>query len=303
MGNPSRACGTKKEDGCYGEGPEAMDGGVLRIWTWVLGDGINNVIPLNIPPLIMVVCNPAATLAARELVKTRTPVFVKIKAHGRLPFDPDVVYGKLLAKTKNMGVVDHVGKDNYSAYSFAKETIWHGPSRKIPPQLGRELADIIWRYGPIPMLFTHDRMPVFDSHDHLERCVDIVADCYENTSPIDPDNMAWIPTWEEDDWSQYVTTSNDGSTHILVPILAALHEIERNWPAHQEDEKYIVAREFFKTVRMMEQPFGLSWLAKVTYTADEEGQYNESARQQMDVYGDRVINFLDLADLKVKEDE
>ena len=70
MGNPSRGCGTKKEDGCYGEGPEEAEGGILRGWSWVLGDGINNVIPLNIPPLIMVICNPAATLAARELVKT-----------------------------------------------------------------------------------------------------------------------------------------------------------------------------------------------------------------------------------------
>ena len=290
--NPSRGCGQKADGACYGEGPEESEGGILREWTWVLGNGIDDFIPLNIPPLVMVVCNPAATIAARELVKAQHPTFIKIAALEN--YDPGTVYDQMKTRTKNIGVADHVGKDNYSAYSFARETLWHGPSRKIPPQLGKELAQIIWNNGPIPMLFTHDNMPVFDDFRHLEECVDFVAACLEDTAPIDPDGMEWVPTWEMSGWSQYTTTPDDGSNHILVPILSVLGELATNWMSHKNDAPYQEARDFFKTVRVVEQPFGMSWLGKVTYTADEEGQYSDDAKEVKKAFTDKVVDFINL---------
>lgn len=289
----SRGCGEKTYDSAYVEGPDEGAGGMLRRWAWVLGNGYRDIITLKIPARIVVICNPAATIAAREFINTLDPVFHKIPFL-EPSYDVRAAYRRIAQKTKTVGVADHVGKDNYSAYSFASEVVRMGPSRKVPPQLASELAQIIWDSGPIPMLFTHDRMPVFNNPAQLEEAVDLAANCLEDLIPIDPDAMEWVPTWEMEGWSQYATTPDDGYDHVLVPILRVLGTIEKDWSDVKDDKRYQLARSFFSNIRMVEQPFGLSWMGKVTYTADQEGNYSDQAKRSMHIYGGSIINWLDL---------
>ena len=47
--NPTRGCGKKKHDAFYGEGGGFYSNGALNVWTWLLGDGIDNNVALEIP--------------------------------------------------------------------------------------------------------------------------------------------------------------------------------------------------------------------------------------------------------------
>ena len=60
---------------------------------------------------------------------------------------------------------------------------------------------------------------------------------------------------------------------------------------HQAPSNYDAAKEFFKNVSFVEQPFGLSWLTKVTYTLPDD--VLETQDSIFDIPG---INILDLAE-------
>ena len=67
MSNPARGCGKKKKDAFYAEGSIGA-GGSLHAKTWFLGDGIDNVIPVSLPPRKMMYGNIAATIASGEVI-------------------------------------------------------------------------------------------------------------------------------------------------------------------------------------------------------------------------------------------
>ena len=279
--NPERGCGTKKGDSCYGEGPGSREGGTLRPWTWLLGDGHTDFIAVKVPARIMIEINPAATIITRGIERSPHPVLQEIDA-----------YHDMLERTKRVGMADHVGADNYSPYSFVREVRLYGPSRRFPKSLAKVVAQKIWDNGPIPIMFTHNRMPVFDDHRHLERAVDILDAC--EGIDIDLDALRWAPTWEDPGWSQYTNTRSNGGDHILIPILRVIDAVENKWPLYQDSEAYSVAKNFFESVRFTEQAFGLAWLGKVTYTMPSEGELDESMTALQRDFSAKVVNFLDL---------
>jgi hypothetical protein len=131
--NPKRGCGTKVPGGFYAE-TEMSRGGVLNLWTWLLGDGLEGGINclLNIPPRRAIYGNLAASLVIGEFVGADVPM------EGIGIFDAlHEMFDGLRGRTADIALFDHVGSQYYTPWSFAQEVMAYGPSRRIPPALAR----------------------------------------------------------------------------------------------------------------------------------------------------------------------
>ena len=295
--NPERGCGTKTAGATYAEGPEESAGGVLNRWSYLLSDGYLDFMPISVPPRQMVIINPAATIYTRSLVKTVLPGFGE-RFEDKLASG----YTKLLKKTKNQGVADHVGEKYYSAHSFAQEIKHYGPSRRIPKSIAERLIEIIWQRGPIPMIFTHNRMPIFKGSEQVAQAVDHVRKClgHFSSGEYGTDWYEWGPTWRHEDWSQY-SDGYHGYNHVLVDVLELIHELDNNWRKRKKEPFFEEAKEFFTGLRYVEQAFGAAWLGRITHCADKDGNYDEDFLKMRDKHGGVMVNLIDLNELEEEE--
>jgi hypothetical protein len=281
--DPERGCGTKANDACYAEGGGFSAQGTLRPWTWLLGDGLVDNIYLKVPPRQIVVINPVATITLRSLIGSAWPF--------EIPEKQQALFNRLSEATKNVGVADHVGTKYYSPFSFATECIDLGPSRRISKDMAKELAEVVWKHGPIPMLFTHSRMPVFRHEENRARAFSLVKECYENDDEENWDQFDYLePTWLHKNWGMY-GENWAGHQHRTLPILTTLSIMDRAWKKVSDSESWNRFKMFFTNkdyVQFIEQPFGMSWLCKVSYTLDENGQADP---EMVDVPG---LNIIDL---------
>lgn len=280
--NPERGCGTKANDACYAEGGEFSAQGTLMPWTWLLGDGLTENIYLEVPPRQIVTINPVATITLRSLIGGAWPF--------EIPEKQRALFNRLSEATKNVGVADHVGTKYYSPFSFATECIDLGPSRRISKDMAKELAEAIWEHGPIPMLFTHSRMPVFRHEENRVRAMNLVKECYEKEWD-NWDQFNYIePTWLHENWGMYGDNWL-GQQHYILPILTTISIMDQAWRKVSDSESWKRFKMFFTNkdyVQFIEQPFGMSWLCKVSYTLDENGQADP---EMVDVPG---LNIIDL---------
>lgn len=278
--NPKRGCGTKDNDACYAEGSEFSADGMLQPWVWLLGDGINENLYLEVPPRQVIMINPVATITLQSLIGLEWPY--------EIPEELQPLYERLNQATKSLGIADHVGATAYSAFSFAAEVLDYGPSRRISKDMARELAEIVFNSGPIPMLFTHNRMPVFRHAEDRLNARMLIEDCMDKLDWNRHDYLK--PTWLHDNWGMY-RNNWVGNEHYMLPILTGLSIIDHGWKEVKNSKPWQRLKDFLGNadhVRFMEQPFGMSWLCKITYTLDENGQADP---EMLDVPG---INILDL---------
>lgn len=271
--NPPRGCGKKKHDAFYGEGGGFSSSGALNVWTWLLGDGIDNNVALEIPARQVVAIDPILTVLFKSFM-------IPTQANIMIPEEAEPLYDKLLTAMKSPGVADHVGANNYTAYEFALETMMYGPSRRIPKRTAKTLAEIISLLGPIPMMFTHSKVPVFKNILHAAEAIKIfheISDRYYYNR-----NLYWDPSWTQELWGMYARRNQQpGDDHFMVVVLSMLSDIEQgNMP-----EKHLA---FFKSLAYREQTFGLSWLTRVSYTLPKEGEPEE------DIYEIPGLNVIDL---------
>lgn len=271
--NPPRGCGTKKENSFYLEGGEMRPGGTLHAFTWCLGDGLDDVAPIAVPPRVVSVCNPAASIVEGTLVKN--------------PYEPAVwssdLYEQLQTAVPTHGVGDHVGSNNYSAYTFARETQWHGPSRRVPEAVAAAQALYIYEHGPIPVLFTHSRIPVFRSEAEMEEAMGWACDLY-NTDFAQ--YRVGEASWRRDNWGLWARKGqNTGDDHYLIPILQVISTMDITWRSRSDMKIWQEARDFFETLRYVEQAFGLSWITRVTYTLpQDEAQRSEIVKEMPELF-------------------
>lgn len=287
--DPERGCGTKEPSACYGESPPVGIGGVLDPWTWLLSDGYNDFIPISLPPRKMITLNPAATIVTRGLERVPEPVLMIVTQE---------LYEKMLKKTRHIGVGDHVGSDNYSCHSFAVETRDFGSSRRMTRQTAKELAALIWNHGPIPFLYSHNRVPVFDDRRQRDEAFRLVNAC-SPTVDLAALDMNWIPTWQEEGWSQYTSGKTKeqklkGTRNCMKHVLYVVSNLDMHWREYSKNDFYKDARSFFSDVRFVEQAFGMSWLGHITLTASEAGEWDEEAMEMESDFGDGIINRIDL---------
>ena len=279
--NPTRKCGKKKADGFYGEAGDSCAGGFLWPWTWLLGDGIDKTILANVPPRKMVLINPAATIAAGELVwKGDAGTIEDMELYNQLSAD----------KTKSIGVGDHVGR-MYTPYNFAQECKLYGPSRKMTEQEAAAIGKLIHHVGPLPIMFTHSEMPIFKDIEQRDEALRLIAECRN----VDLSHYYLSPVWEDKNWGQYAVSDHlHGSNNYLVLVLEFLDRLFKDWKEYKIEPGYKEARDFFKGISFVEQPFGLSWLTNISYTLPKDGE----SKRDLD-----VIPGLKIIDLNGDDDE
>ena len=270
--NPSRKCGSKKHDAFYAEGGDFSEDGALNTWTWLLGDGLENSIFLKVPARQVVAIDPVLTVFFKSFMYPTNADVV-------IPGELEERYERLNLAMKSPGVADHVGANNYTAHNFYVETSLYGPSRRIPQKTAKYLAEIISLMGPIPMLFTHSKIPVFRDKIEMISALQVIQDDFMEISQ----SAYWLPSWEYEQWGMYARRGQwPGHDHVLIPILAFIDKLEDGLI---EDDK---AKDFFKSLTYTEQTLGLSWLTKITYTLPEAGELGE------DILGIPGLNIIDL---------
>lgn len=284
MSNPTRGCGTKKPNSFYIEG-EMSAGGGLHALTWLFGDGVENFIPLNIPPRQIQFANIPATIARGSLVLNEGK-------YQPSDWERDIYKHLASSAVPPIGIVDHVGKNNYSAYSFATEVGLYGPSRKITPQMATIVGELIHKTGPLPIMFTHDRVPTFTTSKEVDDAIQMALGCFL----FDYKNLAYNPVWEYGSWGMYAIknqwTGAHNPRHFMHVLLPVIDQIDKHWKDRKDNEAYQAAKTFFAGTRMIEQPFALSWLTKVTYTLPEDGIIPDKVQQILQSIPN--VNILDL---------
>ena len=290
--NPERGCGTKQNNAYYLEG-EVGEDGPLWMWTWVLGDGLDHNISIaryQIPTRGVVGINPAATLLKESFVGSDYPISMSpVEAEG---------YEYFLTKTKNMGSADYVGHQYYTPMAFARETMEHGPSRRVPKKTAALFADIFQKIGPFPMFFSHARIPLFADIFQRDGIYEMVDEVLPKT-----DYRPWFNAcWKYDEWGQYAIKNQDaGHKHYLVHVLDVLDFMKKimlDTMPHKPapDDAWAQMPRLFEDVRFEEQIFGASWMTRVTYTLPQENKEEAAEKALAEIPG------LDILDLEEQVD-
>jgi len=269
--NPARGCGTKKRGGYYAES-EMEAGGILNMWTWLLGDGLEggeNCL-LSIPPRRAIYGNLAASLALGEFIPLDAPT----DFNGLEGF-----YEALKGRTSSVALFDHVGSKFYTSWAFATEAKQYGPSRRIMPAMAEELA----KYVPLPIVFTHSQMPLF--RDEVERAEAVYF--IEELMGVNGADLSMEAIWFNQEWGIY--SGNDaGDSHYMTYILSLMWRLKK-W-TDKQDDLYQEARKFFNGLNYAEQPFGVSWITRVGYVPKNDADETDVA----DDLTAKGINLIDL---------
>ena len=238
--NPERGCGKKKEGAFYAEN-ESSPGGALRMWTDILDDGgcYEEMAVWEVPSRQTIRFQARASLVACELIRMGDQFgFQDEKVDRFISLGTPAPSGRI----PRSGLVDHVGANHYSAYSFRQEMREKGLSRRLPKSFALELARWIAEYGACPVFFTHSRIPVIG--DNMAECEDILAECMG----YNPEKVWRLPTWYHEGLTMYATKDLDsysGHSSVLIPILSLVNQLDRNWQVHAENPAYMRALEFF----------------------------------------------------------
>lgn len=300
--NPARGCGHKRPGGFYAEGGEIGIGGALNAFTWLLGDGLAHSphnIMTRIPPRQMVIGNTYAALLEGEFVDYLVPYEPRFEDTGRLV--------ELKKRVPPFAIFDHVGSNHYSPFSFAEECMKYGPSRRIPPDIAKMLllGPEVKRKGkageaekgrkeqreggmlPIPIIFTHSKMPVFKSQAQKTEVLELaecIIDGYES------DKKYHGATWQKEDWGLYAKFKDLGHDHYLPAILSIFHVLDNEWSRVKNSPLWQQAKEVLGKVERVEQVFGASWICQVSYVLPKDNEPVHDFVNELD-----GLNILDLS--------
>lgn len=248
--NPPRGCGLKVRGGSYLEADTAPEGTLNRT-TWVLGNhysGGINVYTDGISRRGMSLFNPSATLFTGEVVYD--PLWV-----ATLTKETEGQWLNLLRSVGTHGLLDYVGHNNYTPWSFTVEAFELGPSRRVT----RSFMESIAPYLPLPVFFAHRGMPIFEDAEHAadgkDRAIQLVD--YPDTG------YSQGPTWYGPTWGMGLG-DYPGDDHYLLPILRAMDECEGD----------LMDSETYESVGFYETLWLASWFTRGTYVLagdDDDG--------------------------------
>ena len=152
-----RKCGNLVKKGCYG-GATPEEGGILTpafLWAEIWEGAKRPMVQVGdeLPSRTQVAINPRRTLATKQL---------------RL-YDP----GHLMRRNTpphiaQWGLADHVGSSHYvDPFDFTDECGKRGPNRRMSPENAKQWAE----RTPFPVLFSHSKIPLFESQGQAERAL------------------------------------------------------------------------------------------------------------------------------------
>lgn len=242
--NPTRGCGTLRKGGFYARGDQSP-GGTLNAWSWVLGEhvigGWNY--SISVPARQMQVVHLPGTLVSGKMATVP------------LPLD-DFPH---LRNLPPVALLDHIGSQHYTPYSFFDECVKHGPSRRIPPSIAKAVA----HHCPIPILFAHSELP----------CVDraLRGDLID-WSEADRERVTYEPTPFDVDWGITVDATFWGETHWMVRVLQQIDQRSGGKSCHLTK---LMQPKLAENVLLSEQLYGVSWITRCVYIA-QDGDTDET---------------------------
>lgn len=273
--NPERGCGTLVAGGFYAQG-SMSENGVLSPWTWTLGEGTEggDNLYVALPARQMTIARLPETLQTGRLV---TPEGDAIPKEQLLP---------TLHKLPKFALFDHIGANNYSAFSFAAEAARHGVSRRIP----KEIAEQVAKLAPLPIVFSHSIVPTIAAAERdalivWSRTVLADPDLLRDLDTLllrehgdDPDSpLAQIAeglvkpfqvgrTYHDAKWGIRKVGNQqpyNGGLHWSVSVLAALAAIKAG---RDEQQLYKLLPEWLTShITVAEQLVGLAWITHASY--------------------------------------
>jgi hypothetical protein len=227
-----RGCGDLVPGGFYAQASTSRQG-TLKAWTWTLGTMIDHPDALNLmlkpPPRAQLIINVPASLATGCIVSEPT----------RAPEESDYPG---LQHVPRMGLIDHVGSAHYTPMGFVHEIERLGVSRRITLDIARAIEPWL----PIPILFTHSRLPLLREEDVP------VAESLAWQGLIPPPRSHYGPSFELDPrstiphWAIQVIRWVSGEPIDMWPDRATFREDCIDW-------------------QWTEQAFGMSWITNVVY--------------------------------------
>lgn len=270
----TRGCGEAVPGGFYLSATSGP-GGVLSFWTWILGQGTEGGanVYLNPPERFHTLFNLPYTLATMEHQTERVD--------GIELFTP-------LDKLKQVAILDHVGSNNYTPWQFHREILDLLPSRRISPEMAAKIAPLC----PLPIVFTHDEIPVVSNETHRRILLDWALDTITKHDGFerklaDYGERSMSPTWWNPKWGMR-SSQEMGSDHWLVPVLKAVDlvggidkipEMMRTFlPPEDEGDDDMLSSD----IQWIEQPFGASWITRVQYIC-KEGETDQDVQWVQDM--------------------
>jgi hypothetical protein len=199
--------------------------------------------------------NVFASIAARKMDVINLP---RTLYEGRPSKDIlELPNSNALLNLPPLALIDHIGSQHYTPYSFYRECVVHGPSRRIPHNIARAIA----KHTPIPIVFTHSWLPV--AHPAF------VGDLLE-WSGITPNHegIAYIrPTWDNPDWGIRAKDIYHGDDHWIISVL---RQMDKNSNGKEKPLTKIMPSILVENTLLAEQVYGISWINRVVYIASEE---------------------------------
>jgi len=244
-----RGCGTVKKNGVYLIAEKGL-GGTLSIWTWLLGCMLEDELTSsifcdgNIPPRTQIRINPQETL--------RQSLF--------WPHEWGFKDGPTFNNIPIFGLADHVGSNNYTPISFAKECQVLGPSRRISRDLAGDFAD----KTPFPIFFAHSDVPVWKTKASLDRFTSWAL-LDEMLTVREHAVYASGRTWDNPTFG-FGDVDYHGNDHLGIALMAALDEAK--------EQKLEIPKEAQPV--MLEAFFGASWVTKVIQVKGEDEDVDEN---------------------------
>lgn len=238
--NPTRGCGHLKAGGFYARGDTGV-GGRLNAWAFVLGEHVIGAWNYNIavPARQMRIVHLPATLVSGKM--STEPIPLDDFPH--------------LRNLPPVALLDHVGAESYTPWSFFEECGKHGPSRRIPPDIAKAIA----KHTPIPILFTHAWMPLVDPH-FIEQALEWSETKYA-------DRLSYDPTPFDPEWGITTDAPFRGETHWIVPLLYQMHERSGGKQCHMSR---LMTQPLSENVLTSETLLGISWITRCVYVARQE---------------------------------
>lgn len=260
-----RGCGHLVPGGYYlsSAGSFASNGRFHAV-TYPLGDGLNDIIDCTgIPSRNMMTINVAATFALGQITKQEM-IPTTWQGENRDLFDG------LKKRVGEVGLIDHVGSNSYSwPNKFADELFEYGPNRHLPPNMVRQVA----KYLPVPVVFTHRRVPVFRNQSQIDR---LMACCQALLDSFNPAERYFASNWKRPSWGALAHYER-GDDHFMIPAIAMLEAWDRQWLRHEPvwQEVGSIAAE----IQYVEQPFAMSWFFRAIKIVDDKHPIDAADRK------------------------
>lgn len=265
-----RDCGWPVEGGYYACA-DFSPFGSLRPWTWCPGSGIQggkNLL-ISVPPRQLSIGHLGETLLSEILSPEEGPRFAA--QQNDYP---------ALRKFPSIALFDHVGQQ-YTPYSFAKETQRLGVSRHIPENIAVKLAAARQRMSCIPIVFTHNHIPVTVQAEELLEWAAQITGC-------NPYMVNWtsVPPFMDKEWGCTVSSRYYGENHWLIPVLKAMDAKELK---DERDLTRIMPHFIAEETLLLEGVFGVSWITEIRYIMKaDEGEDTAFGQRQRGIKPGRV---------------